>query len=515
MDRYLAAGPARCYSWIHANDRNRLGVQMGALMIVLAVVMGGAVWQIGSEMGGEYLAMFIIEPVDLGASRRVPDTLQDGRARPAEIIEGKVTNILAAAYEPGSNDVAPAPAGIVTAARKVSRLSEAPKAEPFQAEKTTQAEKSSANGEAGDAASNLSLRKKGSGMVDADERGPELAALLALIGDTPHRQLDGTVFLPIAAHRVFGLRTVLGEQVSVPLTHELPGRIVIDPGSSTLVQVSNKGFIEAVDNRFPFIGQAVKRGDLLAQMQPINDHLEQAHALERIQELTNHIDMARKRMARLEEVVYVRYRDSKVEALRVEIIGLQRQLDVLQGAIEMRYELRAKTDGIVSRVEAQVGQYVEQGQTIFEIVDPSRLWVEATAFKPEQVRRLKDASAFTADGRRLKLRFIGGGLRLRNQATPLRFEIIDPAADLTVDNPVSVVVRSQIGNIQGVKIPRNALLRGADGREMVWERRSAERFIGHHVSSRPIDAESILIVDGLPASVRVVVEGAAALDQVR
>ena len=41
------------------------------------------------------------------------------------------------------------------------------------------------------------------------------------------------------------------------------------------------------------------RGDLLALMQPINDHLGQAHTLERIQELTNEIDMARKRMARL------------------------------------------------------------------------------------------------------------------------------------------------------------------------------------------------------------------------
>ena len=488
---------------------------MGALIIVLAVVVGGAAWEIGSEMGAEYLAMFIIEPVDLGASRRVPDTLQDGRARPAEIVEGKVTNILAAAYEPAPKGDKSPPVPIRIAATAPSKQPEAPKDKALEAGKMGADASTGNTDNAGDQSSKLSLATKRSGMVDADKRGPELAALLALIGDTPHRQLDGTVFLPIAAHRVFGLRTVLGEQVSVPVTHELPGRIVIDPGSNTLVQVSNKGFIEAVDDRFPFIGQAVKRGDLLARMQPINDHLEQAHALERIQQLTNHIDMARKRMARLEEVVYVRYRDSKIEALRVEIVGLQRQLNVLQGAIEMRYELRAKTDGIVSRVEAQVGQYVQQGQTIFEIVDPSRLWVEATAFKPDQVRRLKDASAFTVDGRMLKLRFIGGGLKLRNQATPLRFEIIDPAADLTVDNPVSVIVRSRVGEIRGVKIPRSALLRSTDGRQMVWERRSAERFIGHHVSSQPIDAEHILIVDGLPASVRVVVEGAAALDQVR
>ena len=80
---------------------------------------------------------------------------------------------------------------------------------------------------------------------------------------------------------------------------------------------------------------------------------------------------------------------------------------------------------------------------------------------------------------------------------------------------VSVVVQSRAGEVDGVKIPRSAVMRGTDGRQFVWERRSAERFIRHHVSSQPINAALVLITDGLPARVRVVVEGAAALDQVR
>jgi cobalt-zinc-cadmium efflux system membrane fusion protein len=483
---------------------------MGAFLIVIAIVVGAATWEITTEIGGEYFAMYIVEPVDPGASRRVSNTLNDGQPRPAKIVEGEVSNVLLAAYAPTAGSGMAAPAKVASVAREAPKT----RATKPSAVKPSAAAKTGRDGR-GVVPRKTSLAPTGSGMVDKKGAGDELTALLSLIGDTPHRQVDGTVFLPIATQRLFGLRTVLGERVSVPVTYELPGRIVVDPASNTLVQVSNNGFVEAVDNRFPFIGQAVKRGDLLALMQPINDHLEQAHTLERIQELTNHIDMARKRMARLEEVIYIRYRDSKIEALRVEIIGLQRQLDVLRGAIEMRYELRAKTDGIVSRVEAQVGQYVQQGQTIFEIVDPTRLWAEATAFESHQARHVQDASAFTADGRKLKLRFIGGGLKLRNQATPLRFEIVDPVTDLTVDNPVSVIVRSQNGEVAGVKVPRSALVRGTDGRQFVWERRSAERFIGHHVSSRSIDAGHVLVTEGLPASVRVVVEGAAALDQIR
>ena len=474
---------------------------MGALLLVIAIVVGGATWEIASEIGGEYFAMYIIEPVDFGASKRVPERLQDGQPRTTGILEGEVSDVLLAAYDPaaGTDDKTPV--------KDTSAAHENPP--PPQA-------KTGRDGGGGVANSqSVPITSGRSGMVDAPDAGDNLAALLALIGDTPHRQLDGTVFMPIVPQRVFGLRTVLAKRVSVPVTHELPGRIVIDPASSTLVQVGNDGFIESVDNRFPFIGQMVRRGDLLALLQPTNDHLEQAHTLERIQELTNQIDMTRKRMARLEEVIYIRYRDSKIEALRVEITGLQRQLDVLQGAIEMRYELRTKTDGIISNVEVQVGQYVRQGQTIFEVVDPSRLWVEATAFEPHQARHVRDATAFTADGRKLDLRFVGGGLKLRNQATPLRFEIVDPGPDLAVDNLVSVVVQSRAGEVDGVKIPRSAVMRGTDGRQFVWERRSAERFIRHHVSSQPINAALVLITDGLPARVRVVVEGAAALDQVR
>ena len=71
---------------------------------------------------------------------------------------------------------------------------------------------------------------------------------------------------------------------------------------------------------------------------------------EKIQALIGSIDLSRKRMARLEEVIYVRYRTSKIEAIRIEIIGLKERLQVLLDALYAKDELRARTDGIVSRI---------------------------------------------------------------------------------------------------------------------------------------------------------------------
>ena len=49
---------------------------MGALLFVIVIVVGAATWEIATEIGGEYFAMYVIEPVDFGASKRVSDTFE-------------------------------------------------------------------------------------------------------------------------------------------------------------------------------------------------------------------------------------------------------------------------------------------------------------------------------------------------------------------------------------------------------------------------------------------------------
>ena len=478
---------------------------MGAIFLIVVVVVGAAAWELTSETAGEFFAMYLIEPIDFGASSRVSPNY--AAQPPQAIIEGDAVNVLLAAVAPNQTVDGAVTMSVGIAGVNLTAAEQSPSTDLAAPARDASQEVSAMSPEIPEA----------TGFDSASESEGDFAAasILALIGDTPHRQLDGSVFIPISTQWVFGLRTVLGERARAPLTAELPGRIVINPGSATLVQVSNEGFIESISGGYPFVGQAVKRGQLLAYLRPVNDHLEQAQHQERIQQLINEIDLDRKRMARLEEVIYVRYRGSKIEALRVEIRGLQRQLEILQNALDVRYELRAKTDGIVSRVEAQIGEYMHQGETVFEVVDPTRLWVEANAFDLDSVAEIDSASAFTVDGRVIKLRFIGGGLRLSQQATPLRFEIVDVPPDLTVDNPVTVVISNHATMVEGVKIPRRSIQRTSDGRQIVWVRRSAERFVAHHISARSIDSDTMLVTSGLAPGVRVVTTGAAVLDQVR
>lgn len=483
---------------------------MSTVLLVIAVAMGFAGVTLTREIGAEYIAKFIVDDEEKGASTRSPRMAEGAAHPPGATYEGAVTPVLAVASLPAGSGSAAAAAPLAAALPA-----------PAAAANGEEAESESVENEAAapDPAAPVLSETDAAGMPAASgaQGGGEDGAdvLLSLIGDTPHPQPDGSVFVSIVTQRVFGLRTAIGEKAVVPVTVELPGRVITDPNTATLVQVDEASFVESVDGKLPHVGQAVKRGDLLARLRPALTAMARAEIEAKIQALEDEIDLDRKRMARLEEVFFMRYRASKIEAMRIEIAGRQRQLAVHRAILRDRVELRARTDGLISRVAAASGQYVEPGFTLFEIVDPTRLWVAASAYDPSLVDRLDRVDAITPEGERLALRFVGGGLTLRNQAVPLQFEILSPTVGLSVDKPLTVVIQTREQKVAGVKVPRSSLVRTNDGRTMLWERRSAESFKAHHVRTVPVDAGNVLVVSELAGSIRVVTAGVAMLNQIR
>ena len=205
--------------------------------------------------------------------------------------------------------------------------------------------------------------------------------------------------------------------------------------------------------------------------------MEEAQIRERITELTNEIELDRKRMAMLNEVVYIRYRVNKIEEIRTEIQGLIRRVSVLEDSLRKTYELRAQTDGVISEVGASAGEHVEEGTTLFRIIDPRMLWVEASGYEQGLQNSIQSANALTIDGSSIDLEFVGGGLSLSNQAIPLLFEVISTdASALSIGNPVTVFVRTKDSEAEGIAIPRSGLVRDTDGSTLVWKKISAELF---------------------------------------
>jgi membrane fusion protein, heavy metal efflux system len=71
------------------------------------------------------------------------------------------------------------------------------------------------------------------------------------------------------------------------------------------------------------------------------------------------------------------------------------------------------------------------------------------------------------------------------------------------------------GKQAGLAIPVSSLVRNATNETVLWVHSSAETFVPRRIRSLPLDANRVLIIDGLRAGERVVIQGANALNQVR
>lgn len=481
---------------------------MPTVLLVLLIAAGVAGGKIFSETSAEYIAKFVVENEEFGLSTQAARTYEPGGlAADTPPLNGQTIAVLAASLATAESTAANSSVQMVDAPQAAATAAAA----PVMTTAATDDAASAAKGAPSDTPDSV----PGTTETAADSGFIDSAALLSVIGDTPHRQPDGAVFLPIASQRVFGLRSTLAERVEAPVTVELPGRIIVDPNTATVIQAHQRGIILPAGKRLPYDGQSVRSGDLLAYLRPVFSTLERLEIDERIQDLENQIDLQRKRLARLEEVMFVRFRESKMEQIRVEIAGMQRHLAVLRGKLTERVELRAASDGVISDIDITAGQYVEAGAELFDIVDPSRLWVTAFAFDAGLVDRISGADAITEDGTSLPLNLIGAGLSLQNQAIPLQFEIAQPTTRTTINKPVTVVVRTRDKTISGIKLPRSSISRTTDGRHVLWERRTAETFIQHHVQMVGLDGENVLVTSNLSPRMRVVADGAAILNQIR
>ena len=174
--------------------------------------------------------------------------------------------------------------------------------------------------------------------------------------------------------------------------------------------------------------------------------------------------------------------------------------------------LLAPVSGVIAEGTPITGQIAQSNAVVFQIVTPGKLWIEALSF--DAVAGSGRASAKTGNGVPLKLVFRGSGLADRSQSIPVHFAIEGDTKVLRAGQFVTVFTES--GDIrQGIAVPRNAVVRAANGQEFVFEHVSAERFEPRAVRTEPLDAERVIVAAGLEPGKRVVVLGAELLDHVR
>ena len=355
--------------------------------------------------------------------------------------------------------------------------------------------------------------KAGPGHDHGEESAP------AASGNAPKRQADGGVFLPKLSQRQLGIRTISVEEASLPKAIELTGRVIADANAGGKVQPTQAGRIEAGPRGLPTLGQAVRKGEVLAVVRESTSAIERANQQSQSLELKSNLELAKKRVARLEQLEgTVPAKD--IEAARLDVSSLQQRSAAIGASVVALEALVAPVSGVIAAANVVLGQVVDAREVLFEIVDPARLSVEASAFDVAILSNIASASASPAAGVSVPLTFTGAGRTLREGAIPLLFKTSatkpgsQPAIALAVGQPVKVLVQTK-EQVKGFAVPAGAVVKSTSNQDMVWVHTSAEVFQPRSTRIVALDGVTVSVVDGLKAGDRVVTQGAPLINQVR
>lgn len=360
------------------------------------------------------------------------------------------------------------------------------------------------------AASVLAMVALGVSSIQAPPAHADTATVTAP-RDIAQRFPDGSLFVPKPTQHILAIRTQFTEEASHRRSIELPGRIIPSPNASGLVQASVGGRLSPPEGGFKPLGTVVKAGDVLAFVRPPLPLADVTVQQQQARELDQQISIVSRRVERLRSIEQV-IAKSQLEDAELELSGLRTRranLDRIQRDAEA---LVSPVDGVIAAASAVAGQMAEPNGIIFQIVDPGVLWVEALSYGAETTNGM--AKGLLADGQTLELEHLGTGFADRNQAVPHQFAIKGNTSGIRAGQFVTVVA-STAEERRGIAIPREAVLRSANGQSIVYDHTNAERFVPREVRVEPLDGARVLIVAGIEPGRRIVTQGAELLNQIR
>lgn len=336
------------------------------------------------------------------------------------------------------------------------------------------------------------------------------------------RLSDGSLFVPKIVQRQLALRTLLTEQAELPNTIELNGKVLADPNAGGRVQASQPGRLEAGPSGLPSLGQRVTKGQVLAYLRPVMSSLDRGNSQSILADIDSQLSIAERKVQRYEQLSEALPK-ATVEAARFDYEALKKRKVAVEASLSKSEALIAPVSGIISVANAVTGQVFDAKETLFEIIDPNRLMVEALAYDPILTTDIANATATWNSSQAsassnltpsLSLNFVGGGQQMREQAIPLLFRVSGKSTAVAVGQTIKVIIQTK-RLTTGFAVPNSSVIKLTGGESVVWVHTEAERFVQRKVVAHSLDGERVSIISGLKDDERVVTIGASLLAQVK
>lgn len=350
-----------------------------------------------------------------------------------------------------------------------------------------------------------------SGNLKSADSTPQIAP--RILDSGTRRLADGAVFMPKSTQRLLGIRTVVAEKSDISLSVELNGQVIANPNYSGQVQAPQAGRIDAPEGGLPHVGKAVVKGEVLAHLIPLVSSLDRSNQQAQLAELSSSLSLARQRVQRLQQLAGSVPRKD-IEAARVELRGLEARIAALSSGLNQSQSLTSPVSGIIHHANLVAGQIVEARDVLFEIVNPGETVIEALAYDPTIADQIAAAHTFIND-KKVPLAYLGQGGHLHEQALPLQFKLAGEKPSLSLGQPLKIFVQTSQKISGAIALPQDSIVKASNGETLVWVHGTAEQFVPKKVRVQSLGDDPIIVLEGLQAGERAVIQGAPLLAQVR
>ena len=321
------------------------------------------------------------------------------------------------------------------------------------------------------------------------------------LNDTKTQQMDNTISLSAAQVQLANIKVALVFEGKFNYNHLFSGVLKVNEESVSIISSRATGRILKLFLKNP--GETVNKGDSIYQI-----YCEDLVAAER-QYFTlqsNNWNYNGK------------YEPSLALENKLLLLGmLPEQIDRLRknGKILFAVTIFSPVKGVVRSINISEGQYVTAGQTLFELADDRKLWVEAEVH-PEDLEFLKvgmssDITLPDAENVTLKssVSFINPTFEPGKNTTLIRSVIDNSTRKLHPG--MMAILHVQDGIKRCVMVPASSLITDKNG-SVVWVRNEDGTFTGRKIKVGMQSDNTVQVLSGLKESETVVTSGAYLLN---
>ncbi|MBS1629507.1 MAG: efflux RND transporter periplasmic adaptor subunit [Bacteroidetes bacterium] len=311
---------------------------------------------------------------------------------------------------------------------------------------------------------------------------------------------------------LFGVTTEARSRTAFNESTPLYGTVLPASNGAAVIHSPQAGRIVKL---FVRVGESLKQGQPLMQIEQSVDASTRLELESRRAAADAEWKAARAQYERLKSIADIAAKRDLSEAkARMDAAAKARNILDAGGAAGLKsITLSAPIDGIAGPFTLTPGTIVNAGDTLLNITNLNRVYVEAQVYDKD-VDRLYAAGKFTVEctdreghkTQSVKLLARAQSVLPSNQSQRVLFEVNNPEGDFKIGEFVNVRVFAGSSSSSGLSVPNSALTE-LSGKPAVFVKQSAERYSVVYVSTGQNNGTYTLIQSGLNEGQKIVTEG--------